>query len=124
MDNTKDLENIQKNDCTNNVKLWLSIDDNIKEYNNKVKSLKQQQNEIAKRIMYYMNSNELEDITFNGGRLQFNKTKQKKGLSKKKIYDSLLKYFNNDESKTKDLTNYIFNNLEVTENVKLKRFLK
>lgn len=112
---------LQTESCAGYVKQWLQYDDEIKKFTENIKRLKQKQNELSHFIIHYMNTNELEHLTFDGGRLECNIKKTKGGLSKKYVSSCVKDYFKNDETKTKELLDKLLNNREVKETVKLKR---
>tara|TARA_B110000438_G_C15387927_1_gene467706 strand:+ start:223 stop:597 length:375 start_codon:yes stop_codon:yes gene_type:complete len=113
-----------KEDCTEKVKEWLRIDDEVKEIMSKVKMLKQRQKEISHYIIHYMKVGGIENLTFSGGYLEFSTKKIKETLSKKKMSTLLNEYYKDDNSKAGKLLNYINENQAIKEKVQLKRHIK
>tara|TARA_B110000285_G_scaffold41190_1_gene45251 strand:- start:3838 stop:4209 length:372 start_codon:yes stop_codon:yes gene_type:complete len=111
----------QMEDCAQYVKEWLKYDDEIKQYNDNIKSLKQKQSELSHYILHYMNEKGIEHLTFDGGRLECNVKKTKGGLSKKYVSTCVKDFFRNDEVKTNELLEKLLNNRETKETRKLKR---
>ena len=113
-----------KEDCTDKVKEWLRIDDEVKEIMNKVKMLKHRQKEISHYIIHYMKIGGIENLTFNGGYLEFSTKKTKEALSKKKMSFLLNQYYKNNNSEADKLLNYINENQVIKEKVQLKRHIQ
>lgn len=113
-----------KEDCTDKVKEWLRIDDEVKDIMSKVKMLKQRQKEISHYIIHYMKIGGIENLTFNGGYLEFTTKKIKETLSKKKMSSLLNEYYKDNNSEADKLLNYINENQAIKEKVQLKRHIK
>lgn len=64
-------------DFTKNVKQWVLIDNEIKDYNDKLKHLRTTRRELSENIIQYANNNKLTQsiINISDGQLAFVKTK-------------------------------------------------
>ena len=60
-----------------NIKQWILVDNEMKEYYEKIKSLREKKNNIQENIIVHVKQNDLDDATvkINDGKLKFVETK-------------------------------------------------
>ena len=102
------------------VKEWIDCDNQINEYNNKIKEIKNKKNDLNNEILEFMKSNNIEDISTKQCKLKTYTSTSQKGLNKEYI-NSKLKSALKDDIKADEITNLILNNREKTSSIKLKR---
>lgn len=82
-----------------NIKKWVTIDNNIKALTDKTKELRDAKNTTEELILTYVESNKLTNATVNisDGRIRFVNTKQTAPLTLKFVEDCLNHCINNEE---------------------------
>jgi septal ring factor EnvC (AmiA/AmiB activator) len=105
-----------------NIQKWVSIDNQIKQLNDKVKQLKEEKNTLTENINNYVVSNNISNSTIqiSDGQLRFVKTKETQPLTFKYLEKCLHEIIKNEEQVTKILE-YIKNKREVSYNSEIKR---
>ena len=75
----------------NNIQKWVSIDNEIKRLNEKLKGLRDEKNGLNTQIIAYVNTNNLNDsqIGISDGKLRFASTKVAQPLTFKYLEDTL-----------------------------------
>ena len=93
----------------NNIQKWVSIDNEIKRLNEKLKSLRDEKNGLNTQIIAYVNTNNLNDsqIGISDGKLRFASTKVAQPLTFKYLEDTLSQIIQN-----KDQVSLILNHLK------------
>lgn len=83
----------------NNIKKWVSLDNQIKSMNDKIKNMRDEKNSTEESILEYIETNNLKNATINisDGKLRFTTTKQTPPLTLKYIEECLLKCISNEE---------------------------
>ena len=111
-------------DFKNKVKIWMRLDNEIKEFTKQIKMLnveiKQRKKYISSLtpfILSYMNSNEIEELNSKDGRLQCRTSFVKPPLSQKDLKLKLYDQFPNN----RDDLDKIFKEREKIEKVSLRR---
>lgn len=99
---------------------WFSLDDEIIKLNKKMKELKNQKNNITKRIEEFMENNNIGDIHSQGQKLKYCVNETRKAHTKKSLQNTLGHFFNNGDTAQKAYE-YIMDNREKTTRVRLKR---
>jgi len=105
------------------VKNWISMDDQIKELQKRVRELKNEKKSATETLVETMKNNEIDCFELGAGnKLLYTKSKSKKPLSKKHLLDSLAKYFNGNKEQATELSKFIMNTREETvrENIRRK----
>jgi len=76
-----------------NIKKWVSLDNQLKSINEKVKKMRDDKNSTEEIIMNYVEQNEIKNATINisDGKLRFTTTKQTPPLTLKYVEDCLMK---------------------------------
>ena len=107
-----------------NILEWIDYDNTIKAKNEAIKELRLKRDNLETSILQHIQENNLEDNVFNitsmNTQLKVNKTNTKETISYKFLETTLMKYFNN-ETKTKDLLDFIKNNRNCVEKINLRR---
>lgn len=115
----KNISNIFVED----VKNFLSLDDNITELKNKLKKLTSEKNIFEEKILHYLENIDETVIDINNGKLKKTTVKQKGGIKKNYIVDILNETFD-DKIKVELLTNKIMEAIPSKEKTSLKRTKK
>ena len=107
------LTDALKQHFKSSVVSWLSIDEEIAELQSKIKVLKdKKKKEVEPEIMDFMKTYNISDLNTQNGRLKYSEKNVKKGLNKKSIMENLILYYNNNEDKAEEVTNFIYDNRE------------
>ena len=106
-----------------NIKKWVSLDNELKTIHEKTKQLREDKNAIEEGILNYVNSNNLSNATINisDGKLRFVSAKQTAPLTLKHVEESLLKIIGN-EKQVISIMNVIKNTREVKYKPDIKRY--
>ena len=107
-----------------NVVQWIEYDNEIKQYNDKIKSIKSEKSSLEVDILSHIENNDLKNNILNlpsySSKLQYNSNKSYETMTNKFLLENFTKYFN-DESKAKDLLEFLKNNRKFENKVSLKR---
>jgi hypothetical protein len=106
----------------NNIKTYITLDDNIQELNEKIKKLKNEKNILHNEILNYIQNNNLENVTIKikNGKINFTTYKQPQFLTYKYLRDCFDTFFK-DKNISNNLINFIKNNREIKYTKELKR---
>ncbi len=97
------------------VKMWLSIDEEIVQYENKIKQLKHKKNkELQPEITGFMNQYNISDLNTKQGKIRCNERNRKKPLNKGNIRDNLSQVIT-DNSQIEQAMQLIMNNREIVK---------
>ena len=118
--------NTELEDFKNQVKIWMRLDNEIKEFtkqikmlNNEIKQRKKYIENLTPFILSYMSSNEIEELNSKDGRLQCKVSMVKPPLSQK---DLRLKLYNQFPNNAEDLDK-IFKEREKIQKTSLRRLM-
>jgi len=106
----------------NNVKEWMILDDDILTLQKAIKERKNKKNELTPKIQEFMNSNEINDLNTNNGKLKFTKSVCTKPLNKQFLISRLGDFFK-DFTKGEKAASFILDNRDKEEKFKLKRVI-
>ena len=111
-----------KDQLIENVKTWLTIDNDIKKLQKAVKNKRKEKKELTENLVNIMNQRDIDCMNTAQGQLIKTTKKTKAPLSKKHLVNSIQSYFKDDGEKVQELCNYILNsrNIKVTENIRRK----
>ena len=113
-----DQSNIDDNDLSefkNEVKTWLSIDEEIVKHETKIKELKKIKNKILQpKITKFMVNYNIKDLNTINGKIRCNERNTKKPLNKKNIRENLSQVIT-DNSQIDQAMQLIMNNREITK---------
>jgi len=103
------------------IKKWLDTENKIASLQKELKDYKKIKSQISVDLTEIMKTKQLECIDVTQGKIIYTKNKSKKGINKKFLEDVLGKYYDND-SKAKEMCDYILENRETIEkeNIRLK----
>tara|TARA_B100001093_G_C26663707_1_gene943040 strand:- start:523 stop:867 length:345 start_codon:yes stop_codon:yes gene_type:complete len=106
-----------------NIKKWVTLDNQQKKINDEVKKLRDEKNEISKNIFNYCSENNIESPTINisDGKLNFVNQKQANIMSYKFLEDCFKLYFS-DERQAEELLTFIKEKRIYTNSLSIKRF--
>ena len=105
------------------VKNWISLDDQIKDLQKRIREMKSEKKEATETLVETMKNNEIDCFELGAGnKLMYTKNKSKKPLSKKHLLESLSKYFQGNTEEATELSKFIMNSREETvrENIRRK----
>lgn len=105
------------------IQKWVSIDNQLKILNDKVKELRDNKNEVTEQINKYVERNNLKSsiIQISDGKIKFSSTKVSESLTFKYIEKSLGEVIHNEEQVQK-IVNYLKQNREFKNVNEIKRF--
>ena len=105
------------------IQQWVSIDNQLKSYTEKVKELRDKKNIIAEQINQQIEIQELSNssIKINDGQLKFVKIKETQPLTFKYLETCLSEIIKNEEQ-VKKIIEYIKNKREIKYIPEIKRF--
>ena len=107
-----------------NVVKWIEYDNEIKKYNDKIKTIKSDKTSLEVDILSHIENNNLKNNVFNlpsySSKLQYNSNKSYETMTNKFLLDNFTKYFK-DENKAKELLEFLKNNRKYENKVSLKR---
>tara|TARA_B100000242_G_C42781838_1_gene363883 strand:- start:152 stop:508 length:357 start_codon:yes stop_codon:yes gene_type:complete len=114
---------MDKDELLNVVKNWISLDDQIKELQKRIREMKSEKKQATETLVETMKNNEIDCFELGAGnKLMYTKSKSKKPLSKKHLLESLSKYFQGNNEQAVQLSKFIMNSREETvrENIRRK----
>uniref|UniRef100_A0A6C0EIZ6 Uncharacterized protein n=1 Tax=viral metagenome TaxID=1070528 RepID=A0A6C0EIZ6_9ZZZZ len=106
-----------------NVKNYISFDDDIKKIEKVLKEKKTDKKAITESIIEFMSTYNIEDLSTENGKLKKSVSFTKKALNKNTLQQKLTQYFNN-EAKGAEATLFILNNRDKDKRIRLKRIDK
>lgn len=109
-----------KQNLTIQVKEYLEIDDQIAALNKAIRERRKRKKTLSDGILENMKNIDIHYMNVRDGKLVYNVTNSKQGLTKKTIVSGLQKYFNNDETKALEAAKMILENRKRIEKVSLK----
>ena len=106
----------------NNVRGWLSIEEEIKELQKIIREKKKEKKVITENLVEIMKENEIDCFDITDGKLVYTKNKVKQALSKKHLLTALATYFQNDNTKAKEVANFVLESrqVKIKENIRHK----
>ena len=106
-----------------NIKKWVSLDNQLKSMNEKTKQLRDDKNSLEEGIMNYVTTNNLSNATVNisDGKLRFVSAKQTAPLTLKHVEECLTKIIRN-EKQVIQIMQVIKDTREVKYNNDIKRY--
>ena len=112
------------NNFNSNVVKWIEYDNEIKKYNDKIKTIKSDKTSLEVDILSHIENNNLKNNVFNlpsySSKLQYNSNKSYETMTNKFLLDNFTKYFK-DENKAKELLEFLKNNRKYENKISLKR---
>jgi hypothetical protein len=82
-----------------NIQKWVTLDNQIKMLNDKLKELRENKNSICNNILQHVDEKNLENATvkISDGKLQFTSIRQTQSLTLKYVHDCLIKCIGKQE---------------------------
>ena len=98
------------------------IHKHMKKYQDRIKALKGNNENIEKKLIKYMKNNNLNDkkLVIDNFKISLDESKRSESISKGFLLEKLTMYFNNEE-RAKKIVDYIYESREVTSKYVLKR---
>lgn len=112
-----------KEELINNIKDWISLNNEIKQLQNEIKKRKIIKKEKTNELVKTMTNNDIDCFNLEGEKLIYTKNKIKKPLSKKHLESSLEDFFKNDDDiPIQELISFILNSrdIKITEEIRHK----
>ena len=106
-----------------NVKDWVTLDDDIKTLQEAIKKRKKRINELTPIILDFMKRFNINDLNTQNGQLRYTTSLLAKPVNKNFLLSKLGEFFKDNE-KSQALTTYIYDNRIKEEKVKLKRVIE
>jgi hypothetical protein len=105
------------------IQQWVTIDNQMKLLNDKMKELREKKNNLSENITKYAETNNLKNtnIQISDGKLKFISTKVANPLTFKYIEKSLGEVIKN-ENQVKQIVDYLKNNRDIKVTQEIKRF--
>ena len=113
-----------QNALLQNVKSWLTIDNEIRALQKEIKERRKMKKQLTTDLMTTMKSNDIDALNVPDGELIYNKTKTKAPLSKKHLLSSLTQYFKGDKRMIDELTKFIMETRAEKEKESIRRKIK
>jgi conjugal transfer/entry exclusion protein len=109
----------------NQIQQWVSLDNQMKIYAEKIKELRDKKNSITENIQQHVKTNQLSQSTIqiSDGKLKFVETRVSEPLTFKYLEKSLSEIIKN-ESQVKMIMEHVKKNREIKVNSEIKRFYK
>lgn len=107
-----------------NVKAWISIDNEIRQLQKAVKERRNQKKELTNNLVNTMKQNDIDVFNIPDGELIYTKIKSKTPLSKKHLLVSLSEYFKNDKNIVDQLGKFILDGRQTKEKENIRRKIK
>jgi predicted transcriptional regulator len=107
----------------NQIQQWVQIDNQLKNFNEKIKELRDKKNSISEQINNHIEENQLNNaaVKISDGQLKFVKIKETQPLTFKYLETCLSEIIKNEEQ-VKKIVEYIKNKREVKYITEIKRF--
>jgi hypothetical protein len=103
------------------IKEWMSIDNEIREFNKQLRTSKQNLKKTTDNLMKTMKENEIDQFDVKGGKLMYSKTSVKKPITKKSLLSTLSKFYKGDISQALEMNNFIMSNREESVKETIRR---
>lgn len=113
---------MSQDDLIENVKTWLTIDNDIKKLQKEIKEKRNHKKQLTENLVDIMNQRDIDCMNTGQGQLIKSTKRVKAPLSKKHLVNSIQKYFKDDGEKVQELCDYILDsrNVKITENIRRK----
>jgi hypothetical protein len=111
---------LNKEEFSNNVKMYLSIDEEISKLNIAIRERKKKLKVLSQILIKNMESSDIQHINIKNGALVYKNTTTFKGINKKSLMNGLNIYFKQDETKASEAHQTIYDNREKYNKISLK----
>ena len=104
-----------KQELVNNIKEWISLDNEISKLNLEIKERKNKKKKLSLDLVEVMKKNDLDSFNINGGSILYKKNVTKKPITAKSLMQILHQFYPaNAADKADELTKFILENREET----------
>ena len=110
-----------KEQLVNYVKEWVLIDEEMKQLQKVMREKRQKKKELNDVLIGVMKKNEIECFDTKNGKLLYSVNKSKKSITKKMLFETLQKYYQNDEAKANERAAFILESRDETVKEIIKR---
>ena len=112
-----------KEQLVKNVKAWIQMDNEIKDFQKQIKERKDKKKEYTETLLHIMKDNEIDCFDINGGQLIYSKTKVKAPLNKNNLMAALLSFYNDDVGQAEKVSTFLMETREekVRESIRRKK---
>ena len=112
-----------KEQLVKNVKAWIQMDNEIKDFQKQIKERKDKKKEYTETLLHIMKDNEIDCFDINGGQLIYSKTKIKAPLNKNNLMAALLSFYNDDVSQAEKVSTFLMETREekIRESIRRKK---
>jgi len=98
MNESENVENINKADLIALIKEWKQIDDEIKSIQKEVKKRRDRKKLLSDKLIKIMRTNEIDSFDINNGKLLYTQSKLKESINRPYLLGIISKYFEDDET--------------------------
>ena len=113
-------DNLEFVEFKENVKEWLTLDDDIITLQRAIKDRKDMKNKLTPKIMSFMDEYKINDLNTKNGKIKFTKSLYTKPLNKNYLISKLADYLR-DANKGEKAAMFIMENREKQEKTQLRR---
>lgn len=110
-----------KQELVNHIKDWIQNDNEIAKLQKKMKECRDKKKLLTTSLVDVMKTNEIDCFDINDGKLIYAKSKHKKPLNKKSLFDALQIYFKDNTDMAKDISEHILNSRDETVKESIRR---
>ena len=112
-----------KEQLVKNVKAWIQMDNEIKDFQKQIKERKDKKKEYTETLLHIMKDNEIDCFDINGGQLIYSKTKVKAPLNKNNLMAALLSFYNDDVGQAEKVSTFLMETREekIRESIRRKK---
>jgi len=115
---------MSQDELIENVKTWLTIDNDIKKLQKAVKDKRKEKKELTENLVNIMNQRDIDCMNTAQGQLIKTTKKTKAPLSKKHLLASLGQYFKGDQRMIDELSKFIMESRAEKEKESIRRKIK
>jgi hypothetical protein len=98
MNESENVENINKGDLITLIKEWKQIDDEIKSIQKEVKKRRDRKKLLSDKLIKIMRTNEIDSFDINNGKLLYTQSKLKESINRPYLLGIISKYFEDDDT--------------------------
>jgi len=98
MNESENVENINKGDLIALIKEWKQIDDEIKSIQKEVKKRRDRKKLLSEKLIKIMRTNEIDSFDINNGKLLYTQSKLKETINRPYLLGIISKYFEDDDT--------------------------
>lgn len=115
-----------KEQLVNTIKLWIKIDNEIKQLQKEMKKRNENKKKISKELMEVMQTNQIDCFDLKNETIVYSKKNVKKPINQKMLLNVLSEYYEGDILKATEMKNYINEHREIKtcENIVKKSLSK